>query len=344
MRVSSHLINCFGLYQGATLVVPNAGNLLDRALAPANPQLAGAEAQFEVSSCGTSKDVPCYKAIHEMTSRTCTFALLLLCAALLFVASLHAQSTFLGMDRNEYPGEANMLVLKKTFVFTGYWLNNPPGARANSWTGRRDALQKMGYGFLLLFNGREYKELKASGNATRVGARDAETAARTAQKEGFPKRAIIFLDQEQGGRMLPEQQAYIHAFVDGLKRVGYRAGVYCSGIPYRESGGATIITADDIREHANGREIHFFISNDQCGPSPGCVFPARPPKPSESGISFASVWQYAQSPRRAQMTEACRNTYASDGNCYPPLSGAGSGLYVDVDTANSPDPSFGRTP
>ena len=263
-------------------------------------------------------------------------------ALLLFVSVLNAQSTFLGMDRNDYPGDANMRTLRKTFAFTGYWLNNPPGANTNSWTGKREALQQIGYGFLLLFNGREYKELKASGNAAGVGTRDAEAATRTAQKEGFPRKAIIFLDQEQGGRMLPEQRAYIHAFVDGLKRAGYRAGVYCSGIPYRESGNATVITANDIREHAEGREIHFFISNDQCGPSPGCVFPATPPKPNESGIGFADAWQYAQSPRRPAMTSACRQTYASDGSCYPPGSQASSRLYVDVDTANSADPSSAR--
>ena len=242
------------------------------------------------------------------------------------------------MDRNDYPGDANMQALRKTFAFTGYWLNNPPGADTNSWTGRREALEKMGYGFLLLFNGREYKELKTSGNAGRVGTRDAEAATRAARKEGFPKNAIIFLDQEQGGRMLPEQRAYIHAFVDGLKRAGYRAGIYCSGIPYRESGTTTVITADDIRDHAGGREIHFFISNDQCGPSNGCVV-AAPPSPTESGIKFADAWQYAQSPRRPEMTAACRQTYAWDGNCYPPGSQPSSGLYVDLDTATSPDPS-----
>jgi hypothetical protein len=247
------------------------------------------------------------------------------------------------MDRNAYPGDANIQALKKTFSFTGYWLNNPPGASSNSWTGKRETLEKMGYGFLLLFNGREYKELKASGDAARVGTRDAEVAARTAQKEGFPKRAIIFLDQEQGGRMLPEQRAYIHSFVDGLKRTGYRAGIYCSGIPYRESGTTTIVTANDIREHAGGREIHFFISNDQCPPSQGCVFPAPASKPNASGISFADAWQYAQSPRRPQMTEACRQTYAADGSCHPPGVESGSGLYVDIDTASSADPSAART-
>ncbi len=143
--------------------------------------------------------------------------------------------------------------------------------------------------------------------------------------------------------MLPEQRAYIHAFVDEVIRAGYRAGIYCSGIPYRESGGSTVITADDIREHAGGRELHFFISNDHCGPSRGCVFPASAPKPSESGVGFATIWQYAQSPRRPEMTAACRKTYAADGNCYAPGTPPGSGLFIDADSGTSADPSAGRT-
>src|SRR5208283_3406428 len=112
--------------------------------------------------------------------------------------------TYLGMDRNDYPGDATMAALRKTFAFTGYWLNNPPGATSNTWQGKRKAIEAMGYGFLLLFNGREYQQLKASGNAAQVGSRDATAALKSAARDGFPKGAILFLDQEQGGRMLPE--------------------------------------------------------------------------------------------------------------------------------------------
>jgi hypothetical protein len=261
---------------------------------------------------------------------------------LMWATSLSAQ-TSLGLDRNDYPGDATMQSLRKTFAFTGYWLNNPPGEDRNTWKGKRAELQSKGYGFLLLFNGREYKELKASGDAAGVGSRDAASAVQAATAEGFPKKAILFLDQEQGGRMLPEQRAYIHAFVDGVVKGGYRAGVYCSGIPVRESSKVSVVTANDIRENAGGREIHFFISNDQCGPSGGCVFPGAPPRPAASGVPFAEVWQYAQSPRRPELTNACRQTYAHDGNCYPPGIPPSSGLHIDVDSADSPDPSSGRT-
>jgi hypothetical protein len=246
------------------------------------------------------------------------------------------------MDRNDYPGDANMAALRKTFVFTGYWLNNPPGADSNTWQGKRRTIQTMGYGFLLLFNGREYRQLKASGNAAQVGSSDAAAAVKSASREGFPHGAILFLDQEQGGRMLPEQRAYIHAWVDGVVHAGYRAGVYCSGIPFRESTTVSVMTANDIRDHDGGREIHFFISNDQCGPSPGCVFAKPPPTPTSSAVTFADAWQFAQSPRRPEMTASCRQTYAPDGNCYPPGMAASSGVHVDLDTANSPDPSQAR--
>ena len=268
-----------------------------------------------------------------------------ICGLVLLLATgspLLAQ-TYLGMDRNDYPGDTNMAALHKTFAFTGYWLSNPPGANRNTWQGKRKLLQMMGYGFLLLFNGREYQKLKASGNAARLGANDGARAVATATHEGFPKNAIIFLDQEQGGRMLPEQRAYIHTWVDGVVKGGYRAGVYCSGIAFHESSTVSVVTANDIREHAGGREIYFFVSGDQCGPSPGCVFLKPAPKPSESGVRFADVWQFTQSPRRPEMTEACRQTYAPDGNCYPPGVPASSGLHVDVDTATSPDPSHART-
>jgi hypothetical protein len=268
--------------------------------------------------------------------------LLVTMLALAAASAAQAQQSYQGMDRNDYPGDANMQILRKTFAFTGYWLNNPPGASRNNWLGKRSSLQTMGYGFLLLFNGREYAQLRAPHNAAQIGASDAAAAVRSAQHEGFPKGAIIFLDQEQGGRMLPEQRAYIHAWIDGVTRAGYRAGIYCSGIAFRESSTVSVVTANDIREHASGREIHFFISNDQCPPSPGCVVAQRPPSPAESGVQFAEAWQFAQSPRRPEMTAACRQSYAANGNCYA-ASTPEAGLYVDVDTANSTDPSRART-
>jgi hypothetical protein len=248
------------------------------------------------------------------------------------------QSTYLGFDRNDYPGDASLPVLRRTFSYAGYWLNNPPGAKTNSWAGKRPALESAGFGFLVLSNGRLYKELKHDPVA--LGQADAREAVASAEHEGFPLRTVIFLDIEEGGRMLPEQKSYIYAWVDAVSAAGFRVGVYCSGIPAKE-GKSSIITAEDIRANAQGRDIRFWVTQDSCPPSPGCAFAKHPPAPSESRVPFADVWQYAQSPRRRDFARMCRN-YHPDGNCYPPGIDPGSHLHVDLDTATSADPSSGR--
>ncbi|HEY3971540.1 MAG TPA: glycoside hydrolase domain-containing protein [Candidatus Sulfotelmatobacter sp.] len=248
--------------------------------------------------------------------------------------------TYLGFDRNDYPGDANLKTLRQTFSYSGYWLNNPPGASSNSWEGHRAALESAEFGFLVLFNGRLYAQLKTVANATRLGRSDARAAVVAARREGFPAATIIFLDQEQGGRMLPEQKAYIFAWVDGVAAAGFRAGVYCSGIPAGDDG--NVVTAEDIRQSAGKREIAYWAINDACPPAPGCAFPSSPPSPAQSGVDFAEVWQFAQSPRRKDVAGRCTN-YNRDGNCYPPGITAGQGLHIDANSATSRDPSQGRS-
>jgi Domain of unknown function (DUF1906) len=257
-----------------------------------------------------------------------------------FSVTLAAQSAYLGFDRNDYPGDANLKALHETFSYAGYWLNNPPGERTNTWTGRRAAVESAGFGFLVLFNGRLYAELKSVARATKLGNSDAQAATAAARHEGFPAHTIIFLDQEQGGRMLPEQKAYIYAWVDAVIAAGFRAGIYCSGIAAADDG--NVVTAEDIRQNAAGRPIVYWAINDACPPAPGCSFPAHPPSPAQSGVSFAEVWQFAQSPQRKEVAAHCSN-YSRDRNCYPPGIAAAEQLHVDVNTATSPDPSHGRS-
>ncbi|HEY1676766.1 MAG TPA: glycoside hydrolase domain-containing protein [Candidatus Sulfotelmatobacter sp.] len=261
-----------------------------------------------------------------------------------------SQSAFLGFDRNEYPGDSNLKLLKQTFSYAGYWLNNPPGASKNTWAGHRPAVESAGFGFLVLFNGRLYAQLKTEARAQILGRSDAAAAVASARREGFPEKTIIFLDQEQGGRMLPEQKAYIYAWVDGVTAAGFRAGVYCSGQPAPDDD--NVVTAVDIQEHSGEvapeenvhrslrarRDITYWVVNDACPPSPGCSF--RPPSPARSGVSFAEVWQFAQSPQREDVAAHCTNY--SRGNCYAP-GVAARGLYVDLNAANSADPSHART-
>lgn len=258
-----------------------------------------------------------------------------------------AHPGYIGFDRNDYPGDSNLKRLRRSFAYSGYWLNNPPGAKVNSWTGKRKILQAAGFGFLVLFNGRTYATIKAAGDAVQLGSSDAAAAVRAARAEGFPLHTIIFLDQEQGGRLLPEQRAYLHAWIDGVISAHFAAGVYCSGIASREDSGVSIVTAQDIRQNAGGREISYWVVNDSCPPSPGCTVSAKGLSPESSRVAFAEVWQFAQSPKRADFARGC-SSYSKDGNCYPPgdavlARDSAQHLHVDLDVATSSDPSHGRT-
>ena len=257
-------------------------------------------------------------------------------------------ASYLGFDRNDYPGDAALPALRKTFRYTSYWLNPPPGETTNSWAGKRAVLREQGFGFLVLFNGHTDAEIKAAAsqgqNAAALGAAEGRAAAAAAMREGFPRNVIIFLDQEEGGRLLPEQAAYIFAWIDAVRGAGARPGVYCSGIDVREGSG-TINTALDIVERSSSRDrnserrLFLWIANDQCPPAPGCTL-AAPPMTGASippVSDFAIVWQYAQSPIRPEFSARCHARPAADGNCYAP----GSKIFVDLNTARSPDPSEG---
>jgi Domain of unknown function (DUF1906) len=260
--------------------------------------------------------------------------------ALVFATSHAGAQSYLGFDRNEYPGDANLAALHQTFAYAGYWLNNPPGEKANTWVGHRAAVESAGFGFLVLFNGRLYAQLKSEANAARLGKLDAQAAVSTVQREGFPGKTIIFLDQEQGGRMLPEQKAYIYAWIDGVSAAGFGAGIYCSGTVSPDE--QKVVTAEDIRQNAGGRAIAFWVTNDSCPPAPGCAFPHDPPSPVKSGVGFAEVWQFAQSPQRKDVAGRCTN-YSRDGECYPPGVAPTLQLHVDLNSAASTDPSHART-
>jgi len=258
-------------------------------------------------------------------------------------SSATARTGYFGFDRNDYPGDSNLKILRQSFSYTGYWLNNPPGASSNSWRGKRRTLQESGFGFLVLFNGRTYAQIKSNGDASKLGASDAAAAISAARADGFPPHTVIFLDQEQGGRLLPEQRAYLHAWVDAVNAATFAAGVYCSGIAAKEAAGVSVITAQDIRQNAGIRKIKYWVVNDSCPPSPGCRVTRKNLLPKSSGITFSNVWQYAQSPKRTDFAHNCPANYNRDGNCYPPGVPATERLYVDLDVATSRDPSHGRT-
>jgi hypothetical protein len=271
-------------------------------------------------------------------------------AALPQTPSASPVPAYAGFDRNDYPGDAALPELRKHFAFVGYWLNNPPGETHNTWVGKRAILLAQGFGFLVAANGRLGKEiLRAKGQGkppATLGRQDAAAAVAAAQREHFPAHTILFLDQEDGGRLLPEQAAYLLAWTEAVAATDYLPGVYASGRPVDDGPGpdgkpTTITTIQDIRAQVVAKHLHeiaFWVYQDACPPAPGCVLQAPPP--DLSGTPNAAAWQYAQSPRRKAITQACGKTYAPSGNdCEVP---GPTHLAVDLSSAATPDPSHGR--
>jgi len=251
---------------------------------------------------------------------------------------------YAGFDRNDYPGDTTMQALRGSFAFTGYWVTPPPEERSNSWLGKRATLRQQGWGFLVLANGRLGKEiLKARKTGTapaQLGRNDAQVAVAAAKSEGFPAHAIIFLDQEDGGRLLDEQAEYLLAWTEAVAASSYRPGVYASGQPVPDDPGKTIDTVQHIRTLVKAQHLHdvaIFDYQDACPPAPGCTLHPKPL--SAAGEPDLIAWQYAQSPRRPEITAACKRTYDVDGNCYPP---GFPSVQIDLDAAASADPSNGR--
>jgi hypothetical protein len=253
-------------------------------------------------------------------------------------ATQSTSTAYLGFDRNIYPGDDAFPILRKRFAFTGYWLGPPPGEKINTWEGKRDLLHSLGFGFALLYSGRESRELKSETAAKQKGSLDARNAAASAKKEGFAADSVIFLDIEEGGRLSPAYHAYLRSWFDELTSAGYRPGVYCSGIPASEGHGVTIVTSDDIRHNAGDRKFVYWVYNDVCPPAPGCGAPKNPPPVSAGGVPYAAIWQFAQSPRNKDRTTRCAATYAADGNCYAPGDIAHA-WFLDVNSALAADPS-----
>src|ERR1700688_3373715 len=270
------------------------------------------------------------------------FSAIALCFARIESRASHPADvhSFLGFDRNQYPGDDALPLLRKSYSFASYWLSPPPGEKSNSWTSKRGVMQSQGFGFLLLYQGRTSGQLPYKKDSIEAGLADARAAGEAARREGFPEGSVIFLDVEEGGRFFDGYHAYLRSWAESLEKEKFRPGIYCSGIVVDEGEGSTIISADDIRAHIGVPGVVYWVYNDACPPSPGCSVPQNPPGPAANGVAYASVWQYVRSPREKKVARHCRG-YASDGNCYAPGDAAHKWI-VDENVATTSDPSAGR--
>ena len=248
------------------------------------------------------------------------------------------------MDRNDYPGDANMQGLRKTFVFHRLLAEQSTGSRtAILGSGRAATCNRWVTDFCCCSMDVSTKSLRLRVMPRGWEARRGRCGKCGNHQRDFRQEAIIFLGPG-AGRAHARGAARLYSCLGGWCGEGWLwGGIYCSGIAFRESSKVSVVTANDIRDNAAAGTSISLSATIVAGRRRDACFRVRRPLRAKSGVAFADVWQYAQSPRRPEITSACRKTYAPDDNCYPPGNAPSTGLHIDVDAADSADPSRGRS-
>jgi hypothetical protein len=232
---------------------------------------------------------------------------------------------FLGMDRSTYPGDTVMQNwwVNSPFFFTGFYLAPAPHHSNTSWMSKRAILVSQGWGFTILYLGRQAGD--GSLLNTAQGRTDAQNASALANQAGFAVNNAIFLDIETGGTLSSSFINYIKGWADEIwVRTSFNVGIYCS---YSS-------TANQIKTALGTIPATYWCFRVGCPPSPGCTTPNPAPSPTGCGVSFAVVWQFAQSPQPGG-TESCAG-YASS-KCTKTYSG--TTLTLDISTSTTRNPS-----
>ncbi|MEX1183617.1 MAG: glycoside hydrolase domain-containing protein [Gemmatimonadota bacterium] len=233
-----------------------------------------------------------------------------------------------GFDTRDYPGDAALRTwfAASPYRWVGYYLAAPCHT-GTTWTGRRAPLRDMGWGFGVLFVGeQDWAPGAGAADTTRAaageprctrtnltaerGTADAAAAAGAAAAEGFPPGTVIFLDVERVENVSPGLAAYVRAWAGGLLDGGrYVPGLYSHDTNAEEL--ITVLTEEFLRRQRVeqprlwvARQAGFDIDS----------------APTGSGHP-AAVWQGVFDRLEAW---------------------GGMVLPIDVNVADSPDPSRGR--
>jgi hypothetical protein len=235
-----------------------------------------------------------------------------------------------GFDTRDYPGDATMRgwFAESPYRWVGYYLP-APCYTGTTWTGHRNTLRGMGWGFAVLYVGeQDWAAMQAApgdtvptaqpgvrctrANLTAAhGAEHAAAAEAAAAADGFPNGTVIFLNVERVERVSPELSTYVRSWVATLLQRGrYLPGLYAHDLNAAEL--YTIVSEEFARSQRAerprlwvARSAGFDISR----------------APADSGYPVAAAWQ-----GRFDIREEW----------------AGVTLLIDVNVADSADPSRGR--
>lgn len=233
-----------------------------------------------------------------------------------------------GFDTRDYPGDGVMQRwrYRSPYRWVGYYLP-APCYTGTTWSGRREALREMGWGFAVLFVGEqdwssmslaqsdsepvENPRCSSAHLTVERGAEHADAATAAASADGFPPNTIIFLDIERVERVSPELTSYVRSWVGSMLDGGmYVPGLYAHDVNTPQL--YAVAEAEFTRRGRTDRPALWVAK--QAG------FDLRA-APAESGYHVATAWQGRFN---------VRETWG------------GSELNIDANVADSGDPSRGR--
>jgi len=219
------------------------------------------------------------------------------------MATDYTKGRYLGFDTNVYPGDATMKAWKQTpgspYKWVGYYLP-APCHNDKSWMGKREVLQKLGWGIAIVYVGqqtwgktprtlttaqrdaaRKQNDCQADLISAEEGELNAEDATRVAEAEGFAPGSIVFLDIERMQTVPPAMRAYYKAWTARMLELGkYKPGIYTHNF------NAPQIFADvkSVFQTAGDTTTpRFWIAG-------GKGFDTQA-APEDVGYAFAGVWQ-----------------------------------------------------
>jgi len=217
-----------------------------------------------------------------------------------------AAGIYAGFDTSIYPGDAAMLAWinpRSPYVWSGYYLP-APCHKDTSWTGRRSALQTMGWGLTAIYVGQQtfdgvaivlderarptiVEDFGVAATCSRTllsreqGLADADDAIARMMQEGFPAGSYAYLDIERMDSIPATMDAYYRAWVERLLSDGrYFPGIYC----HKFNAAAIYAGVSEVfRASGTAASPRFWLASSTDF--------AITKRPKDIGFAFANMWQ-----------------------------------------------------
>lgn len=206
-----------------------------------------------------------------------------------------------GFDTRTYPGDGVMQQWfgSSPYRWVGYYLPAPCHPRS-TWTGRRQALDAMGWGFAVIYIGEQDWSAvtnpprgpgdTADGAAPRCthanltaeqGTADGADAAASVAEEGFAPGTTVYLNVERVDTVSAALEAYVRAWVAAVHAAGTaRPGLYV----HRDNAKRLAAAASaELAARGAAGDVPLWVA------APGRF--RLDARPADSGVAEADIWQ-----------------------------------------------------